>query len=264
MFDRNESGFSIQLSIMSMDLDKAKLQITKKTKALMYVSLNGRSDDMKEVVDFCEDNNLLLIEDSAQSLGSFSNGNHLGTFGEFGSFSLSTPKIISTGQGGIITTNNEELYENIKKIKNFGRVKAGIDKHDIEGYNFKFSDFLAVIGIEQLKKLPERMKYKKNLFSKYYELIKDRSEIQMIDTNLTDVTPWFVDIFSNKKEEIKNKLLANKIRTRDIYPPLTSQKFIDIDKSEYDNSYNVSRKGLWLPSGFDLTDEDIEYIVSKL
>lgn len=151
----------IDPSNLCLDLDLAEKAATPKTKAIMLVSINGRCPDMERVVALARKYNLYLIEDAAQSLGSKYRGRHLGTFGEVGSFSFSSLKVITTGQGGALVTDNEELYHRISMIKDFGRPKSGVDYHEILGFNSKFTDLQAVIGIEQMKKLDWRVKKKR-------------------------------------------------------------------------------------------------------
>ena len=142
--------------------------ITPNTKAVLHVSLNNRTKNLNEIVDYCNENSLLLIEDAAQSLGCFINKKHIGTYGIIGCFSLSTPKIISTGQGGFILTDNEEIYKKLNMIKNFGRKEGGSEIYEIFGLNMKFTDIQAVIGIEQMKKLPYRIKRMREIYDLYY------------------------------------------------------------------------------------------------
>ena len=97
------------------------------------------------LVNYCKEQNFYLIEDSAQSLGCKINGKNLGTFGNIGCFSLSSPKIISTGQGGFCVTDNELLAKKMRMIKNFGRRESGQDNFEIFGINLKFTDLQAVI-----------------------------------------------------------------------------------------------------------------------
>ncbi len=158
---------------LCLDLQKVKKAITKKTKAIMLVTINGRYPNIEDFVDFCKKNNIFLIEDAAQSLGSKYKGKYLGTFGIIGSFSFSYPKIITTGQGGALITDNEEAYKRILKIRDFGRKKTGVDYHEAMGYNFKFTDLQSVIGIEQMKKIEWRGKKKKEIFELYRSLLKN-------------------------------------------------------------------------------------------
>jgi perosamine synthetase len=153
---------------LCLDIEKTKKAITPKTKAIILVTINGRYPEMEKFVNLSQENNLFLIEDAAQSFGSRYKGKPLGTFGEVGSFSFSPHKIITSGQGGCLVTDNQELYQKILKIKDFGRPQSGVDYHETMGYNFKFTDLQAVIGIEQLKKIDWRVKRKKEIYQKIY------------------------------------------------------------------------------------------------
>ena len=143
----------IESNSLNIDLKKLKEKINSKTKALMPVHFNGRSTNMLELSEFASKSDLLVIEDACHAIGSFYHKKHLGTFGEVGVFSFSTPKIITTGQGGMIVTNDKQIYDKCMSIKDFGR-KAGIKKnmrkafdHSTIGYNFKFTEFQAAIGL---------------------------------------------------------------------------------------------------------------------
>ena len=157
MFGANPVFVDVEPDTLCLDFDLTKKAITPKTKAIMLVTANGRypQSGIKAFEDLCTKQNLILIEDSAQSLGSFyPDGRHIGTVGLAGSFSFSAPKIISTGQGGAIVTNDDNVARKLRKLKDFGRSGGGNDIHDEIGFNFKFTELQACIGIEQMKKLP--------------------------------------------------------------------------------------------------------------
>ena len=108
----------------TLDLENIKSSLSERTRAVIHVSLNNRSSGLQEIASWCEERNIFLLEDSAQSLGCSSSGKSLGTFGKIGCFSLSTPKIISTGQGGICVTDDDELARKMRMIKNFGNCNS--------------------------------------------------------------------------------------------------------------------------------------------
>lgn len=258
----------IERETLCLDLNLAKQALTKKTKALMFVTFNGRSSDMDKVVSFCKENNLYLLEDAAQSLGSRWKGKHLGTFGDMGSFSFSTPKIITTGQGGALITNDDNLIKKIRQIKDFGRIKSGIDEHIALGYNFKFTDLQAVIGIEQMKKLSLRVTRKKEIYALYQKLLSAIPQVQFISTNLEDTSPWFIDILVEKRDGLAAYLQENQIGSRQIYPPLHTQspynKWAEYKNKHFSVSKAISTKGLWLPSASSLKDETITAICKEI
>jgi perosamine synthetase len=233
--------------------------ITDKTKAIMHVSLNGRCPDMEGVVKLARERGLFLIEDAAQSLGSRYKGRHVGTFGDVGSFALSYAKIITTGQGGALVTDNEELHNRLLLIKDYGRPRSGVDYHAVMGYNFKFTDLRAVIGIEQMKKLNWRVKRKKEMHRLYRDLLRGVSQLTFVETDLEDTAPWFIDVLVEaEKEQLADFLKARGIGTRPFYPPIHTQPPYGHVKGDFKNSEYISQKGLWLPSSSFLTDEDIE------
>lgn len=253
---------------LCLNQDLVEEAITPKTKAIMLVTINGRYPEMEKFVEFANDYNLFLLEDAAQSLGSRYNGKHLGTFGDVGSFSFSAPKVITTGQGGVLVTDDEEIYHRILRIKDFGRAQGGVDYHETMGYNFKFTDLQAVIGIEQMKKLDWRVKRKKEMYKLYKDLLEGVEGIEFIDTNLEDTSPWFIDILvkKGKKERDKLALFLDKkgIGTRPFYPAIHTQPPYFWAKGEFKNSEYVSERGLWLPSASFLSDEDIEKVCREI
>src|SRR3989344_3283514 len=258
---------------LCLDLELVKKAVTEKTKAIMLVTINGRYPDMEAFVNFCKERNIFLLEDAAQSLGSrylptdrYGNGKHLGTFGAIGSFSFSMPKVITTGQGGALVTDDEELYKKILKIKDFGREKAGVDYHETMGYNFKFTDLQSVIGIEQMKKLEWRVERKKEMTRLYENLLKDINGLSFIKTNTENTSPWFIDILvePEKREGLIRFLEEKGIGTRPFYPAIHTQPPYNWVEGSFDNSEYISKRGLWLPSSSFLKDEDIEYICNSI
>jgi perosamine synthetase len=251
---------------LCLDLDLLEGVITPKTKAVMFVSMNGRYTDIKKLLSVVDRHNLFLIEDAAQSLGSKIQDKHLGTFGEVGSFSFSSPKIITTGQGGVLVTDDDQLYRQMEMIKDFGRSAHGrsngeADFHEILGFNFKFTDLQAVIGIEQLKKLGWRVKRKKEMYKLYHDLLEDIPQIRFINTNLQDTAPWFIDILvEGQRNDLTSFLDKKGIGTRPFYPAIHTQPPYSYVKGRFPNSDWAAGSGLWLPSSAFLTDDDIKYV----
>ena len=258
----------IDPSNLCLDLDTVEEAITPKTKAIMLVTINGRYPEMEKFVGFAHDHGLFLIEDAAQSLGSRFNSKHLGTFGDVGSFSFSAPKVITTGQGGALVTDDKELYQKILRIKDFGRAQGGVDYHETMGYNFKFTDLQAVIGIEQMKKLDWRVKRKKEMYKLYKDLLEDVKGIEFINTNLEDTSPWFIDILVREGKEERDKLASfldkRGIGTRPFYPAIHTQPPYSWVNGDFKTSDYVSKRGLWLPSASFLSDEDIERVCKEI
>ena len=263
----------IEKNNLCLDIEKTKAMVSKDTKAIIPVDFNGRAPDLIELKEFAEKSNLFIIEDSCHGLGSLHAGKHTGNYSDVGIFSFSTPKIITTGQGGMLVTDNEELYEKFKMIKDFGR---DIDKkHQMEnafdhielGYNFKFTEFQAAVGIAQMKKLPERIEHNKKMFQTYRENLSSINEIEFVDMDLNSSVPWFSDILL-PNEKIRQQLIEylNKfgIGTRKFYPPIHKLPPYQNIQGSFDVSNEISERGLWLPSSSFLTDEQIYSVCQNI
>ena len=256
----------VEKNTLFLDFNELKRKITKKTKAVILVSPNGRfpETDIKEYIKFCNNNNIFIIEDAAQSLGSlYSDGSHIGTKGIIGSFSFSSQKIITTGQGGALITNNSSLASKIRKLKDFGRSSGGNDIHDSIGFNFKFTEIQACIGLAQMKKINKRVNIKKKIWKRYYQNLKNLKEVQLINHNLGFTAPWFIDIVCKKRNKLQKFLLKNKIGSRVMYPPLNNQKAYK-ENGKYPVSENIGKNGLWLPSYSQIKASEIDFVCNKI
>jgi len=266
MFGARPIFVDVEEETLCLDIDLVRRAVTSKTKAIMLVSANGRypKSGIKAFEDLCKEKNIILIEDSAQSLGSFyPDGRHIGTAGLVGSFSFSAPKIISTGQGGAIITNDDKVAERLRKLKDFGRSGGGNDIHDEVGYNFKFTELQACIGIEQMKKLKWRVERKKEILAQYKNELKNVTQLQFFDQDLESTTPWFIDTLVKDREALQNYLKENNVGTRVMYPPINQQKAYGID-GRYPVAELIGRKGLWLPSATQLSNKEISSICNKI
>jgi perosamine synthetase len=246
----------VEPDTLCLDVSLSRHAVTSRTKAVMLVTLNGRSPDLNEWVRWCGDQGLHLVEDAAQSLGSRYRGRHLGTFGAVGSFSFSAPKVITTGQGGALVTDDDALARRIRQIKDFGRRKAGEDFYEYPGLNFKFTDLQAVIGIEQMKKLAWRVERKKAMYGLYREALNGVPGITLLPTNLEDVSPWFIDVLVPDPDALQAALATEDIGSRRFYPALHSQPAFGLQGS-YPHASHAAEHGLWLPSSSFLSDDDI-------
>ena len=256
----------IEKESLCLGLAQIKAVVSDRTKAVILVTINGRyPNDLEQIVSFCHERGIKLIEDAAQSLGSRKGGKHLGTFGDIGSFSFSAPKIITTGQGGALITNDEEAIERIKKLRDFGRAESGADHYLTMGWNFKFTDLQAVIGIEQMKKLPWRVERKKAIYQLYHDRLKDVTEVEFIPTDLTNTSPWFIDVLvpPDKRAGLIEHLKSQGIGSRPFYPDLHAEP-VYAQVGSYPVAEEVARRGLWLPSSAKLTNDQIEIICSEI
>jgi perosamine synthetase len=251
---------------LCLDFHEMQRVLSPRTRAVILVTINGRYPaDLEEICASCKGRGLIVIEDAAQSLGSFKDGRHLGTFGDIGSFSFSAPKIITTGQRGALVTNDEHLYERMLQLRDFGRESGGSDHYLTIGWNFKFTDVQAVIGIEQMKKLPWRVNRKKEIYELYRKNLEGIEPLSFIPTNLKDTSPWFIDILvqNGQREPLIAFLKERGIGSRPFYPPLHGEP-VYARTGSYPVSERISSQGLWLPSSSRLDNDDILWICEEI
>ena len=266
MFGATPVFVDVEESTLCLDINLVESAITKKTKAIMLVSSNGRYPDagIDAFLSICKKYNLKLIEDSAQSLGSYyPDGTHMGRKGLVGSFSFSAPKIISTGQGGAIITDDDDVALRLRRLKDFGRDGGGSDIHTSIGFNFKFTELQACIGIEQMKKLPERVSRKKEIYSRFKEGLRQVQGIELFKNNMVTTSPWFIDALVQKRESLIGYLKVKGIGSRVMYPPINQQEAYSLG-GLFPVAEKVGKSGLWLPSMVQLEDNQIDYICAQI
>ncbi|MBW8034431.1 MAG: DegT/DnrJ/EryC1/StrS family aminotransferase [Planctomycetes bacterium] len=254
----------VERETLCLDLDK--IQLRENTKALMYVSINGRSGDMARVAEFCRANNLHLIEDACQAFGSKWDGRKLGTIGEMGIFSFTPHKIITTGQGGAVVTDNLELYEKIKKLKDFHRTQPGVDIHTGIGYNFKFTDLQSVVGIEQLKIIEHRIERKKAIYNMYQDGLSGLDFVEFLPANLDQTVPWCTDLILKDvtQDDFVTFLKDKNVGSRRFYPAVHTQEPYAQSQDPFEAAADLAPRGVWLPSSIGLVDEDIQYVIDTI
>lgn len=266
MFGATPVFVDVEPDTLCLDIRSVEAAITPRTKAILLVSANGRypTAGIAAFESLSSQYGIVLLEDAAQSLGSYyPDGRHVGRAGLIGSFSFSAPKIISTGQGGALITNSDEMALKLRRLKDFGRSGGGNDLHDSVGYNFKFTELQACIGIEQMKKLPARVIRKKDLWSRYFSNLANVSGVRLFSHDLTHTSPWFIDARVEDRERLVAHLREDEIGTRVMYPPINRQLAYQLPGS-YPVSDAIGREGLWLPSAVQLTDEQVDRVCQSI
>ncbi len=250
----------------NIDPEEINEKVTRKTKALLIVHLYGQPCDMDAITEICEDHNLKLIEDACQAHGAEYKGRKVGSFGDAACFSFYPTKNMTTGEGGIITTNSEEIAEKAKLIREHGsKVRY---EHIALGYNYRMTDIAAAIGIAQLKKLEE-------MNAKRIENAKRLSEgLKGIKGIVTPyIAPEVKHVFHQytirveNREEIIKRLEKAGIGYGIHYPrPIHKQKlYIDLG---YEDKLPVAEKAsqevLSLPVHPGIGEGDIDYIIEVI
>ena len=249
--DINADRFDISIT----DIEK---KITSKTKFIVPVDVNGRAADYKRIGYLKKKYGLKIITDSSEGFGSSFNKKKIGSFGDISCFSFSAAKTISTGQGGAIVTDDKNIYNKLLELKDQGRRvrgSGGDDLHPVIGYNFKYTNLQAAVGLSQLKKLRQRLhKFKKRdlLYRKY---LSENENIIFPKINKDEILQWF-DIRVKSKKKLIHFLKKKNIDVRSFWYPINSQKPYKTNE-KFLNSRLVSSTGLWLPSYFDITKDEI-------
>ncbi len=244
---------------LTIDINQMATAITPKTKAVIPVHVSGRGCDMKRILEIAESKNIAVIEDAAEAFLSKHNQKYLGTLGMAGCFSFSPHKTITTGQGGAIVTNDDAVYRQLRELKDQGRFNRGTggdDLHPTIGYNFKFTDLQAGVGLGQLTELDNRIAKIKRAHALYTKNLKNISGISFFPFTDEEVPQW-VDISLSARDELDSYLAAQSIECRKYWHPIHTQKPYSSPDSFFPSSTTMSKRALWLPSAYTLTDEDI-------
>jgi len=238
--------------------------ITPKTKAIVPVHVTGRAADMESILKIARDHKLFVVEDAAGALMSKHNGKYLGTFGDAGCFSFSPNKTITTGQGGMIVTNDSDLLTKLHMLKDQGRPVRGTggdDLHDVIGYNFKFTDLQAALGLGQLYYLRSRIKRMSRNYQLYVKNLQGVKGIKIFKTDIENgEVPQWTDIFVEKRDELASYLKEKNMDSRKYWLPLHRQLAYKQADDNFPNSVKISPRSLWLPSAFTLKDTDIKKV----
>ena len=255
-----------------IDVESAKKVITPKTKAIMPVHIYGGSVNMEEILKFSKKYKLKVVEDAAQALGIRFKGKSAGSFGDVSAFSFYADKAITTGEGGLIVTNNKKIYRNLLLIRNQGRIKSGSFIHNNLGYNFRFNDLLASVGLAQLKKFDSIKKRKLEIYKRFKKNLENLKEVEFFKPiNKSNFIPFRVPVIVKNLNKLMIFLEKNRIQTRGFFFPLHSQKGVNKkfkqnnkDQLFFKNSIYGNKNGLALPCYPSLKNEDIFFICKKI
>lgn len=245
--------------------EKIIQSINKKTLAIICVQLNGKSVDISKIKKSKNYKKYkpFILEDSAQSFSSKHNGKFIGTFGDAGILSFSMGKIVSSGQGGAIITDDNLLDKKLRLIKNNGIINRYTDRWNTFGLNFKFTDIQASLLLKQIDKINFNVKKLKSLYKFYENNLKNTKSLSLIYTSKDFKHGWvplYVECLSSKRDKILNILKKNKIQARKIYPSLNSTKYLTTKGKKFQESEKFNKNLFYLPSGPDQDKNSLKKI----
>ncbi len=250
-----------------IDPKDVERKISPRTKAIMAVHLYGHPCEMDELVKISKQHDLFLIEDCAEAFGSTYNGKHTGTFGDLATFSFYGNKTITTGEGGMVVTNDETLYDRAYHLKMHGLAKYREYWHDTIGFNYRITNICAAIGLAQLEKAEEKIAKKLQVAQWYNEALKDLPVKHHGEDGKVLHTYWMYSILVESpkiREELREFMNSEGIETRPTFfpvhtMPMFSQKFHKLPVAEY-----LGWHGINLPSYPDLTKDQIKFIAGTI
>jgi len=238
--------------------------ITARTKAVVPVHVSGRGNNLPQVLEIARSRGLFVVEDAAEAFMSSIAGGYLGTFGDTGCFSFSPNKTITTGQGGIIVTNDDRLHVRLRELKDQGRPVRGTggdDLHHSIGYNFKLTNLQAAVGIGQLTELGSRLQRQRDIHLGYLEGLAEVPGLRFPGFQLAQgETPQWTDVLVDRRDELDGYLAARGVQCRRFWHPVHTQAPYQLEDSDFPNSTAVAPHALWLPSAFTLTDEVVSEV----
>lgn len=262
------------LSTWNMNVSEIESKITNKTKAIMVVHIYGLAVDMDPVIAIAKKYNLKIIEDSAEAHGQTYKGKPCGSFGDVSVFSFYPNKLITTGEGGMILTDDDTIAEKLRSLRNLCFTAHKRFVHEELGWNMRMTNVQAAIGVAQLERWEESIARKREIGKLYTELLKDVKGIQLPieKNNYCNNIYWVYGILLKDKSKIAEqvmKQLADKgIGTRPFFYPMHLQPILQkmgLYKEEaYPNAETMYNYGFYLPSGLALTNEQIVEVSSTL
>ncbi|MCU9599714.1 DegT/DnrJ/EryC1/StrS family aminotransferase [Pallidibacillus thermolactis] len=238
-------------------------------KAVIVVHLYGLAADMDRIMEICRRHNVPVIEDAAESLGTYYKGKHTGTIGDYGIFSFNGNKIITTSGGGMLVSDNVERIEKVRFWATQSRDKARHYQHSELGYNYRMSNIVAGIGRGQLKVLDQRVEKKRYIFEFYKRELSDLDGIQFMPSNdWNEPNYWLSTMILNGKVrpiDVIEALEKENIESRPVWKPMHMQPvFEKYDFIGTDVAQKLFENGVCLPSDTKMTDEDLERVCNVI
>jgi len=260
-----------------IDVDKIEEKITERTKAIMVVHVYGHPCDMDRVNEIAKKHNLYVIEDAAEAHGAEYKGKKCGGLGDVGCFSFYANKVLTTGEGGMCVTNNLELAEKMKKLRNHA-FDVPRFVHKEVGFNYRLTNIQAAVGTAQVENAEKLVEARRNVGIRYNEALKDvKGLILPKEKEYAKNVYWMYgvvldDSVSLSKEEVMVRLKEKGVDTRSFFIPMHKQPAY-VNKTvenapdcsgNFPVADRIGERGFYLPSSSDLSDEEIKTVVGVL
>jgi len=258
------------------NIDTAKIEekITRRTRVIMPVHIYGHPCDMDPIVVIARRHNLYIIEDAAEAHGAEYKGRKVGGIGHVNCFSFYANKIITTGEGGMVITNDEEIAERARSLRDLAHSKERRFQHTDLGFNYRMTNIQAAIGLGQFEKIDELVERRRGNARLYNSLLKDIEGIGLPpEKEWAKNVYWMYSIliqdeFGMSRDEVMKRLKEKEIDTRTFFIPAHEQPAFErmglFHGERYPVAEELSRKGLYLPSGSGLKEEEIRQVCNAV
>lgn len=266
----------VKLEDMCIDVSKIEAAITAKTKAIMAVHIYGYAADMKEILELARRYNLKVIEDAAEMHGGeleieSNSWKRAGSFGDVSTFSFFVNKLISTGEGGMLLTDDLETANRLKLLRNLGFTTPRY-LHSIQGFNYRMTALQASLGISQVSRMSEILKIKSRLYEKYMHGLSGLEKYVKLPSYPSWIKSsyWVFPIVVSEetdRDKLVQFLSENDIETRNFFISMSDQPYLKGKfkaVGELKNSQKLSKCGLYIPSGLGLSVADQDYVINKV
>ena len=257
----------------NIDVKKIEEKINDKTKAIIPVHIYGHPVDMDAILEIAKKYNLYVIEDAAEAHGAEYKGKKVGCLGDIGCFSFYANKIITTGEGGMIVTNDDEIAEKARLLKDLAHSKEKRFLHNFIGFNYRMTNLQAAVGVAQLEKIEKFVRMRRNNAMLYNSLLGNIKGITLpVEEEWAKNVYWMYSIlieddFGIDRDELRIQLKKNGIETRTFFIPMHQQpifKKMGLSEGNCPVADELSRKGLYLPSSSSLTEKDIRFVCQNI
>ena len=252
-----------------IDPKKIEEAITPKTKAIMVTHIYGNLAEIDDIMKIAKKHNLFVIEDSAEALGSEYKGKKAGSIGDIGVFSFHGAKTCTTGEGGMLVTNNEKLFRKAFMLNNGGRDPNGKMFHaEIIGYKYKMSNFQAALGLAQIERVDELVEKRRQIFYEYKKHLSELPISMNPEPSYTKNSFWLPAIIFDKSLNIDRNKLINFFKEKNVdirpffYPISSMPMFEKNEKNKI--AYDIYYRGINLPSYYDITNAEIKFVCDCL
>lgn len=259
----------------NMDINQVEAKITDRTKAIMVVHIYGLPVDMEPILTLANKYGLTIIEDAAEVQGQTYKSRPCGSFGDISTFSFYPNKHITTGEGGMLVTDDEQLAERCRSLRNLCFQPHKRFVHEELGWNFRMSNVQAAIGVAQLERLDRFVDQKRQMGNRYSELLAEIPgiDLPLSQTDYADNIYWVYGLVLQDQvpcaaEEVMRRLAAQKIGTRPFFWCMHEQPvFRKMNLFEHEScpvAERLARRGFYVPSGLALTDEQMQRVATTL